>query len=181
MRRFLSTTMLAALIASGHAQTAQSPYAGQEKRPIKSLSAEEIQAYESGQGMGLARVAELNQYPGPKHVLDLASQLKLTDAQRLQTRKIYDRMHAEAVRLGVALVAMEGELDLMFASKHVDSSRLRLAVAEIARLQGELRVAHLQAHLEMRELLTLDQIKKYDSLRGYDSKETDHKDHKHGQ
>jgi hypothetical protein len=30
----------------------------------------------------MAKAAELNGYPGPKHVLELAQQLQLTDAQR---------------------------------------------------------------------------------------------------
>ncbi|HSB08660.1 MAG TPA: Spy/CpxP family protein refolding chaperone [Blastocatellia bacterium] len=179
MRRAIQLAVLAAFIGStAYAQGGQTQYAGQEKREIKSLSAEEIQAYESGQGMGFAKVAELNQYPGPKHVLDFASELNLTDAQRLETRKIYDRMHAEAVRLGNSIVSLERDLDRLFATKLVDAPKLKLAVSEIARLQGEVRNVHLQAHIEMRKLLTGDQIKKYDSLRGYDSGDADHKDRK---
>lgn len=180
MRRTIQLSLLAALIVStAYPQAGQNPYAGQEKREIKSLSADEIKAYENGEGMGFAKVAELNQYPGPKHVLDLANELKLSDEQRLDARKIYDRMHAEAVRIGNSLIAMERDLDRLFATKLVDSPKLRLAVSEIARLQGELRNVHLQAHLEMRKLLSGDQIRKYVSLRGYESGDTDHKDHKH--
>ena len=180
MRRTVEFVMVTALLAgsTAYSQAGQSQYAGQEKREIKSLSAEEIQAYESGQGMGFAKVAELNQYPGPKHVLDLATELRLTDAQRLQARKVYDQMHAEAVRLGASIVSLERDLDRLFASKLVDDSKLQLAVSEIARLQGELRNIHLRAHIEMRKLLSLDQIKTYESLRGYDSGDSG-KDHKH--
>jgi hypothetical protein len=53
-------------------------------------------------------------------------------------------------------------------------------VAEIAELQGKLRATHLQAHLDMRRLLSPSQIKKYDELRGYDSGNV-HKDHQHKQ
>jgi Spy/CpxP family protein refolding chaperone len=88
-------------------------------------------------------------------------------------------MHAEATRLGGLLIANERELDQLFASKKIDSDKLRLAVAEIGRLQGDLRVVHLQAHLEMRRLLSPDQIKKYDELRGYNLGSGEHKDHQH--
>jgi hypothetical protein len=55
---------------------ALSPYTGQERREIKALSNEEIDRYLSGDGMGLAKAAELNHYPGPRHVLELADQLQ---------------------------------------------------------------------------------------------------------
>jgi hypothetical protein len=45
----------------------QSPYVGQEYREIKALSTQEISDYISGRGMGLAKAAELNGYPGPAH------------------------------------------------------------------------------------------------------------------
>ena len=161
-------------------QPATSKYAGEEKREIKALSTEDIEAYQNGEGMGLAKAAELNQYPGPRHVLALAAELSLSEQQKAEAQKIYDRMHAVATRLGVLLVAKERELDQLFASKQMDSEKLRQDISEIAKTQGELRVAHLQAHLEMRQLLSPDQIKKYDGLRGYESGgQIDHSKHKH--
>ena len=77
-----------------------SPYTGQEKREMKALSAEEIQAYLSGSGMGLAKVAELNHYPGPRHVLDLAEPLQLSEEQRRQTQTIFEDMRTEASAFG---------------------------------------------------------------------------------
>ena len=180
MRTLLQMLIVVGAISSAaYAQTAQSPYAGQEKRSgIKTLSKDEITAYQSGQGMGFAKAAELNQYPGPKHVIELASELKLSERQRAETEKIYQRMHEQATRLGGLIVAKEGDLDRLFISKKIDSEKLHAVVADIARLQGELRVVHLKAHLEMRRLLTPDQIKKYDELRGYNSND-EHKDHQH--
>ncbi len=57
------------------AQSGHSPYVGREQREIKSLSPGDIQMYLQGHGMGMAKAAELNHYPGPKHVLDLAKEL----------------------------------------------------------------------------------------------------------
>jgi hypothetical protein len=48
-----------------------SPYAGQQARPIKAVSDEDIAALRKGEGMGMAKAAELNGYPGPAHVLSL--------------------------------------------------------------------------------------------------------------
>jgi Spy/CpxP family protein refolding chaperone len=177
MRIVIRILMIAAAVSSAaYAQTSQTPYAGEDKREIKALSPDEIQAYQNGQGMGFAKAAELNQFPGPKHVLELATELKLTDQQKTETQQIYDRMHTEAVRLGDLIIGKEKALDHLFTSKQINSQRLRQTVADISRLQGELRVLHLQAHLETRRILSPDQIKQYDGLRGYGS---EHKDHQH--
>lgn len=89
-----------------NAQNAQ-PYAGMQTRPLKALSDEQIADLEAGRGMGLALAAELNGYPGPIHVLELAKDLKLSEAQRLQTQQLYENMKAEAVPLGQQLIAAD--------------------------------------------------------------------------
>jgi Spy/CpxP family protein refolding chaperone len=155
------------VLALSPAQSGQKPYAGQESRVIKGLSADEIHALRNGQGMGLAKAAELNHYPGPRHVLDMATQLGLSETQRAETQQIYDRMHQEAVRLGNLLIAQESELDRLFADREIDVPRLQRIVQAIAQFQGELRITHLQAHMDMKHILSPDQIAQYDALRGY--------------
>ena len=164
----LSLTLGAVATARGqHTQHKPTGYAGEERREIKSLSGEEIEQLLQGHGMGLAKAAELNHYPGPRHVLDLGGQLELTAEQRAATEAAFARMREEAVRLGKQIVERERALDAMFAKGEIDAERLRAATSEIAGLQGNLRAAHLTAHLEMRRLLSPQQIKKYDELRGY--------------
>src|SRR5262245_4804794 len=58
------------------------PYAGQESASVRGLSEAEISALRTGSGMGLARPGEINGYPGPRHALDLADELALTESQR---------------------------------------------------------------------------------------------------
>jgi Spy/CpxP family protein refolding chaperone len=151
------------------AQHSHAPYAGQEKRAIKALSEEEVQALLNGQGMGLAKAAELNHYPGARHVLDLSTALQLSEMQHAETQRIYDRMHQEAVRLGALIVDKERELEHLFATATVSSDNLHSLTKRIAQLQGDLRLVHLQAHVEMQRLLTREQINQYDELRGYTS------------
>jgi len=55
-----------------------SRYSGLQQRSIKSLSDEQMADLRAGRGMGLALAAELNGYPGPAHVLELADKLELT-------------------------------------------------------------------------------------------------------
>lgn len=167
MRARVVTVCLAAALSSSLAfSQGLQPYAGQQRREIKALSAEEAERYRTGQGMGFGLAAELNHYPGPKHVLELAKDLGLTDLQSAKTREIYDRMHAETVRLGEFLLEKESALDRLFAEGKVNEASLGKSIRENAALQGEIRIAHLKAHLETRALLTPAQIAKYDALRG---------------
>lgn len=146
-----------------------SPYVGFEKRPIKALSEERLAGYLEGQGMGFALAAELNRYPGPKHVIELAEGLELTAGQISATRQAYDTMHQRAVDLGERVVALERVLDRAFASGSLTEARLESLTAEIGRLESSLRFAHLRAHLEMRRVLNPEQISRYVELRGYGS------------
>ena len=143
------------------------PYAGMESRPIKALSAMETAAYLRGEGAGMAMAAELNGYPGPLHLLELADDLPLSDFQRGETARLFSQMGQEARLLGERIVAKEAELDSLFSEKRADDSSLREIVADIARLKGELRAVHLKYHLKTAPLLTAAQIARYEELRGY--------------
>jgi hypothetical protein len=157
--------LLSALAAA--AQT--TPYAGQQNRAIKALSAEEMRDLAEGRGMGLAKAAELNGYPGPLHVLELAEPLQLTAEQRAATEAIFRRMKADAQRLGAAILEAEATLDRRFEHRHIDRTSLQSATASLAALQGELRAVHLAAHLEQVAVLTPAQIAEYNQRRGYGS------------
>jgi Spy/CpxP family protein refolding chaperone len=168
-------TIVALLSALGIAsfvyanQPARSPYAGEETRSIKSLSDREVQNYLAGRGMGLAKAAELNHYPGPAHVLELAERLALSPEQKTRTQTLFKTMETRAKDLGKSLVEQETRLDRLFASRQISREQLKSGLAEIARLQGELRQAHLEAHLTQAEILTHEQTAKYVELRGYGS------------
>jgi len=149
------------------AQKTHQSYAGQEARAIKALAPDEVQAYLEGQGMGLAKAAELNHYPGPKHVLELSEKLQLTTQQVSEAQAIYNKMHLEAVRVGKQIVNKEKSLDSLFATTKISDEQLVALANDISRRQGELRIIHLRAHLSMKKLLSDAQITEYDKLRGY--------------
>jgi Spy/CpxP family protein refolding chaperone len=155
---------------SGHAATppAQaSPYAGEQSREIKSLSAGDVSGLLSGAGMAYAKAAELNGYPGPAHVLELSTQLQLETQQRAATEKLMAEHKAKARAMGAQLVAAERELDLAFAQKQIDALRINELTQRIGALQASLRAEHLQTHLTQTALLSPEQIASYQRLRGY--------------
>jgi Spy/CpxP family protein refolding chaperone len=173
-----ASLIVVATTATAIAQTA-SPCAGQEQRTIKALSEEEIRDLLEARGMGLAKAAELNSYPGPLHVLQLAAQLGLSEAQRKATDSLYANMRQRALSIGRQIVEAERILDRAFANGAIEPATLRSQVGAIANLQGELRAVHLEAHIAQRSLLTPEQITRYDVLRGYRGNSTQH-DTRHG-
>jgi Spy/CpxP family protein refolding chaperone len=172
MIRSLAIAAILALAAASaasdaSAQQGQQPYAGQEKRAVKALSDAEVADLLAGRGMGLAKAAELNGYPGPAHLLEHAAALKLSDDQRRAIEAIRARMSADAAALGREIVARERELDAAFAAGRIDAALLKTKTGEIAALMGRLRAVHLAAHIESRPLLTPQQVADYNKLRGY--------------
>jgi hypothetical protein len=95
--------VLALLLACAPALSQTSPYAGQEARPIKALSDDDQSALTQGRGMGFAKAAELNGYPGPMHVIELSQRLALTpeqlSASERAARRAADRSLPGAARL----------------------------------------------------------------------------------
>jgi len=161
-----ASLVIVATTATSSAQTT-SPYAGQEQRAIKTLSDEEIRDLPEARGMGLAKAAELNSYPGPLHVLQLANELALSDAQRRATDSLYATMRERALSIGRQIIEAERTLDRAFANGAIEPATLRSQLRAIATLQGELRAVHLEAHIAQHALLTPEQIAQYDALRGY--------------
>lgn len=159
------------------AESASSPYAGEQQRRIKAMSSEQIASLLRGDGMGFALAAELNSYPGPRHVLELADELALSEQQRADTRALFDAMRAEAIRLGEEVVAAEAQLDAAFAGGSINASSLGASLMNIAALHGHLRNTHLQAHLLQKQLLSAEQVGRYNELRGYTTGEHDHQRH----
>ena len=166
-RALVLTIATTALIAAAPPGRAQTSYAGQQSREIKALSAEETRQYLAGAGMGYAKPAELNGYPGPMHVLENAEALALSPEQRKQTTALMQAHKEEAKAIGAKLVAAERELDALFRSKTAERAALAKAVSAAAQMQASYRLSHLETHLRMRDMLTPEQITKYDVLRGY--------------
>jgi Spy/CpxP family protein refolding chaperone len=169
MLRIAALAVLSILIITSALGQSHQPYAGLQSRDIKALSEDQLRDLREGRGMGLALAAELNGYPGPMHVLELAERIGLTQEQHVRMRGLFNAMKAEAVALGAKLIAQEAELDRQFATRSVTSGSLSAATADIAATQGKLREAHLKYHLATVAILSPEQVRRYSELRGYAS------------
>jgi uncharacterized protein (DUF305 family) len=154
-------------VAPGH--HGRSPYAGQfsGSATIRALSAEEVRQIAAGEGAGMAKAAELNGVPGPRHALDLAAGLGLSARQRTRLQAIYDEMHRHALTAGQRYIRTQEALERDFRAGRLTANALPTRVAEVSRRRGELETIHLAAHLATARVLSPDQVARYSRLRGY--------------
>jgi hypothetical protein len=148
-------------------QPSLSPYIAQLNSPVRGLSPQEVDDLLNGRGAGYARTAELNNYPGPRHVLDMQQELNLSAEQIMQIEAVFRQMQAEAQQLGQEIVERETQFSQGFAHQTITEAELQAQTGELAQLYGHLRATHLQAHLQITPLLSAQQIARYNTLRGY--------------
>ena len=146
---------------------APSPYASEPASPVRGLSAAEVEDLLSGAGAGYARSAELNGFPGPRHLMDLRNELALSPAQLATIEATYSSMSSEARMLGGEIVARERSLSEAFSTRTVNVPELSTRLDELGALYAKLRGVHLGAHLSVTPHLTPEQIVRYGELRGY--------------
>jgi hypothetical protein len=161
MRAFAVAALVLLTVAPvGAREALTSPYREEQTSEIRGLSEREIRELREGLGMGLARAAELNGYPGPRHLLDAveAGQMHLTPEQLQAVKRLFDSMSARAREFGEKILGEEQALEAAFRQGSITEPDLQRRVARIGQLQADLRLAHLRTHLETKKLLTDHQI-----------------------
>lgn len=149
------------------ASATSSPYAGKSSASVPSLTVQEVDDLLAGRGLGMARAAELNGYPGPRHVLDLRSELELDEATTERAQQLFEAMQAEAQPLGAKVVTLEKSLGEAFASQSIDEEALSGQLDELAAVMAQLRGIHLRTHIRMKAAMSPEQVTRYAELRGY--------------
>jgi len=147
----------------------KSNYLGQEKRPIKSLSEDDIRQLKAGKGWGLAKAAELNGMPGPAHILQMKEKISLSKEQEVKIQALFEDMKSKAIPLGNELIELETKLNDSFANGTVTNELLSQQLDSIYIVRKKLRYVHLVTHLMTPKILTPQQIGQYNQLRGYNS------------
>jgi Spy/CpxP family protein refolding chaperone len=127
---------------------------------------ERAEGLRAGLGMGLAKSADDNGYPGPRHVLDMADKLVLSAEQRSRIAVTVAKMTAEAIPAAESTLKAEAALERLFVSKTATLQNIDEAAQLAGRRQVALQVIHLKYHLQVREILTPGQIAAYDALSG---------------
>lgn len=166
--KFCLATLFVFLVVSTSAQQEHNPPAATGPASVEASHQacleQEFAAIERGEGFGMALPADRNGYPGPKHLLELKSELKLTPEQEAAVQKLMAGTKEKALARGHEILLAEKRLDEMF-SQYRPEAELREETYRIASLRAELRWIHLSAHLEARKLLTAEQVAAYRRLR----------------
>lgn len=152
------------LLAQQHGSQPGAPAAKQAEAGHHAYLEMERGAIERGEGFGMAMAADRSGYPGPKHVLELKDELKLTPEQAAGMEKLFAEMKQKALERGREVLNAEERLAQMFAEGRSEDE-LREETYRIASLRAELRWVHLRTHLAARKLLTPHQVHTYTQLR----------------
>ena len=160
--------LLALPVAAQHEQNMKHPVAAsptpQAMAQHHAFLEAERGAIERGEGFGMALAADKNGYPGPKHVLEMKKELKLTPAQEAAMHKLFADMQTKALAKGKDVLLAEKRLEELFAQGKSEDE-LREETYRVASLRAELRWVHLATHLATKKILTAKQIAAYQQMR----------------
>lgn len=139
---------------------------GQGHKMAALSCAEQFEAVvREGHGFGMAFAADRNGYPGPRHILELKTELALTADQEAKAAALMHAMLAESRPKGARLLEAERRLERLYVDGVAADAIVRAAVAEAERARSELRLVHLLTHLKTRDLLTREQRDAYHKIR----------------
>jgi Spy/CpxP family protein refolding chaperone len=113
------------------------------------------------------KAAELNGMPGPSHVLQMKNEIALTNIQEIKIKTLFENMKLKAIPRGNKLIELEKELNESFSNKTITKELLSQQLLAISKTRMQLRFVHLETHLLTPAILTNEQVKKYNQLRGY--------------
>ena len=134
---------------------------------IRGLDQDTIEGYLTGKGLGQALPAELNGYPGPRHTIDMAEELELTEEQLAQVQALFDDMQSAVIPLGDKYLESVAELELAFREDTITDEYLHSQLEKITGIEAQMRYVHLSTHLATIDILNHDQIMEYNMMRGY--------------
>ena len=167
MRR-ISSTLMAVLLGSNLLAPAQ--HHGQrdtdneDAAPADCLE-QERQALQEGRGFGRAAVADDNGFPGPRHILAWKKQLDLKPAQEKRVETLAERTRSKAIAKGQELQAREQELSRLLSTSKPNPQAVQKLLGQIGAAEADLRWIHIGAHIEARDILTPQQLARYNELR----------------
>lgn len=133
--------------------------------PLKFIGDKEYTFYTRGNDPALVLIAELNNYPSPKVVLEKQKQLGLSATQKTQVQTVQTEMIRKLKEMSNFLIAEQTRLNKLFETNKINEGSLIYHTNKIGALEGEMRNAYLKAYLRTRDILSAQQLKKYRTLK----------------
>jgi hypothetical protein len=164
---FLKTFLFFLLIVIGFEEVkAQTDSTNQQQiMPVKEAFLSKFEAYQTSKNKtGLLDIADFNQYPSPKKVLQWQKELQLNDRQKTAISLLNKEMLRKTTEMNNFLITNEKALDSLFKYKKINNGLLIFYTNRYGLYLGELRNALLQACVKTEALLNATQLKKYAAL-----------------
>jgi len=163
MKKLLPLFIVVLIYASAKAQT--QPDSAAKHSPLKTLSYEQYNALINGDDIyGMSLAAELNHYPLPDKILKFKKELNLGPLQITKISAIAKELHRKKLEMGLTIIDNEKTIDSLFRTNKVDNGSLIFYANRYGLYQGEIRNAILQACLATRNLLSQQQVNKFEAL-----------------
>jgi hypothetical protein len=165
---WLASTAASAQPPAGRGSEYAAQHAGVDDPLLKHLTPAQIRGLGAAAGLGLAKPAELHGLPGPKHVLELADELALTDEQTAATQAAFEAMRDRAIPAGARVLEAERRVGaVMRAMPRAIEGEVAAALDDAADAWRDLARVHIDAHATMLAILSPEQVAQYSVLRGY--------------
>lgn len=113
-----------------------------------------------GRGMGM----DLARFPNPMLVLRLADKLNLSADQQAKIKSLSFSSMRDQAKLKSQLDLIKVDLLEILATDPVDMNKAAAKIKEAAGLQAEIKIRALRTGLDVRAILTADQLKQLKAL-----------------
>ncbi len=162
MKIFLPLLFIAFICCGANAQSTTDSL---KHSPLKTLSDVKYTALVNGNDIdGMSLAAELNRYPLPDKVLKYKKEVNLSPVQVDKLSAIAKELHRKKLEMGQIIINNEKTIDSLFRTNRFNNGALIFYANRYGLYQGEIRNAILQACLATRQLLSVQQVNKYEAL-----------------
>ena len=134
--------------------------------PVRTLSNAQYNAYLKGTDLNnQSYVAELNHYPLPDEVLKYKKELDLSPSEIKQLTNVVAFLNMKKKEVGESVIRNEKILDSLFRTRKIDEGSIIFYTNRYGLYEGEYRTVVLQACFRTGNILTPQQIHRFEALK----------------
>jgi len=109
-------------------------------------------------------MAEKNLFP-PRMLLKFQDKIGLTEDQVIKIKKMQDLFHESLIRRNADIRIKELKLNSYLEEPQVNRKKLDNMIREVAAMKTDMKIAHLNHLLDVKSILTADQLTKIEELK----------------
>lgn len=109
-------------------------------------------------------MAESNLFP-PQMILRFKDEIGLTAEQATKLEKMQDQIKEASIRQQADIKVLEMKLNSTLKNEQTDRKKLESMIRDMAKLKTDLQIQHMNFMLDVKNLLTPEQIKKIEEFK----------------